>query len=393
MAASLSFVVGGLLLAYVLCHVTPEANKTLNAVLFEKISAGWPPMASKIFVVTAMASSGALLLIAAQTGFFGGPRVLANLAVDRWMPTRFATLSDRLVTQNGVLLMGGAALLLLLCTKAKVDMLIVLYSINVFITFSLSQLGMVRHWWIERRKEARWRRKILINGFGLLLTGGILISLCVVKFFEGGWATLLVTGALIGVSFWVKGHYRSTQKKLHRLNELVAAAMADDGLSTVEKTPPPCDANARTAVFLVNGFNGLGLHTLLAVVRMFPKVYQNFVFLQVGVLDAGNFKGAAEVENLREHSRLEVERYAGYMSRRGFFAESEYALGTDIVDEAAKLCEQVAGKYPQATFFAGQLVFKDESLVARWLHNHTVFELQRRLYQNGRPMLILPIQV
>jgi len=393
MATSLSLVVGGLLLAYLLYQVTPVKDKTLNAVLFEKISAAWPPLVSKIFVITAMASSGALLVIAAQTGFFGGPRVLANMAVDRWMPTRFATLSDRLVTQNGVLLMGAAAFLLLFFTKGAVDTLLVLYSINVFITFSLSQLGMVRHWWIERRKQSSWRRKILVNGIGLLLTSGILVSLCVVKFFEGGWVTLLVTGALIGIAYWVKAHYRRTQKKLHRLNELVAAALADDALEGGEKTPPPCDVNARTAVFLVNGFNGLGLHTLLAVVRMFPKVYQNFVFLQVGVLDAGNFKGAAEVDNLRDYSRKEVDRFVGYMSRRGFYAEAHYALGTDIVDEAAKLCDQMAQKYPQATFFAGQLVFKDESLVGRWLHNHTVFELQRRLYQTGRPMLILPIQV
>jgi amino acid transporter len=392
MAASLSFVVGGLLLAYLLYHVAPVDGKTLNAVLFEKITAAWPPFASQGFVIAAMASSAALLFIAAQTGFFGGPRVLANMAVDRWMPTRFATLSDRLVTQNGVLLMGGAAMLLLLFTTASVNLLVVLYSINVFITFSLSQLGMVRHWWIERAKEPEWKTRILINGFGLLLTSSILVSLCIVKFDEGGWATLLVTGALVGVAFRVKSHYRQTQKKLHRLNELVAAALADDAIA-VEKTPPPCNPNARTAVFLVNGFNGLGLHTLLAVVRMFPKVYQNFIFLQVGVLDAGNFKGAAEVENLREHSRAEVDRFAGYMSRRGFYAEAHYALGTDIVDEAAKLCDVIAEKFPQAQFFAGQLVFKDESMVTRWLHNHTVFELQRRLYQNGRAMLILPIQV
>jgi len=393
MAASLSFVVGGLLLAYLLYHVAPVAGKTLNAVLFERITAAWPPLLGKSFVIAAMASSGALLLIAAQTGFFGGPRVLANMAVDRWMPTRFATLSDRLVTQNGVFLMGGAAFLLLWCTRGSVNTLVVLYSINVFITFSLSQLGMVRYWWIERHKEPRWRRKISINGVGLILTSSILISLCVVKFFEGGWATLLVTGALISISFWVKNHYRRIQNKLHRLNELVAAALSDDALAATGKAVPPLDANARTAVFLVNGFNGLGLHTLLAVVRMFPKVYQNFVFVQVGVLDAGNFKGAAEVENLREHSRLEVERFVGYMSRRGFYAEAHYALGTDIVEEAAKLSDLIAEKFPQATFFAGQLVFKDESLITRWLHNHTVFELQRRMYQKGRPMLILPIQV
>jgi amino acid transporter len=392
MGASLSFVVGGLLLAYLLYHVTPVPGETLNAVLFEKITAAWPPLLAHGFVIAAMASSAALLFIAAQTGFFGGPRVLANMAVDRWMPTRFATLSDRLVTQNGVLLMGGAALLVVLLTTASVNLLVVLYSINVFITFSLSQLGMVRHWWTERANEPKWKNKIFINGFGLLLTGGILISLCIVKFDDGGWATLLVTGALVGVAFWVKSHYLQTQKKLHRLNELVAAALADDAI-VVEKTPPPCDPQARTAVMLVNGFNGLGLHTLFAIVRMFPKVYQNFVFVQVGVLDAGNFKGAAEVENLREHSQKEVNRYVAYMGKRGFYTEAHIALGTDIVDEAAKLCDVIAEKFPQAQFFAGQLVFKDEGFGTRWLHNHTVFELQRRLYQNGRAMLILPIQV
>jgi amino acid transporter len=392
MAVSLSFVVGGLLLAYLLYHVTPVAGETLNAVLFTKITAAWPPGISRAFVIAAMGSSAALLVIAAQTGFVGGPRVLANMAVDRWMPTRFATLSDRLVTQNGVLLMGISALIIVVSTSAAVSVMVVLYSINVFITFSLSQLGMVRHWWLQRAKEPRWKTKIFVNGLGLILTGGILALLCVVKFDEGGWATLLVTGGLIGVAFWVKSHYRQTQKRLYRLNELVAAALADDAI-VVEKTPPPCDLQAHTAVLLVNGFNGLGLHTLLAVVRMFPKVYKNFIFVQVGVLDAGNFKGAAEVENLREYSQKEVNRYVAYMGKRGYYTEAHLALGTDIVDEAAKLCDVIAGKFPQAQFFAGQLVFRDESLVTRWLHNHTVFELQRRLYQNGRPMLILPIQV
>ncbi len=395
MSVSLSLVVGGLLVAYLLYHVVPVDGKTLNAVLFETMTSAWSPGLSRTFVVAAMSSSAALLIIAAQTGFFGGPRVLANMAVDRWMPTRLATLSDRLVTQNGVLLMGAAAFTVVYFTAAAVNVMVVLYSINVFITFSLSQLGMVRHWWLVRDKEPKWRSKIFLNGLGLLLTGGILILLCVAKFDEGGWITLLVTGVLVGISFWVKNHYLHTQKKLHRLNELVAAALADDATLSVpvEKTPPPCDPNARTAVLLVNGFNGLGLHTLLAIVRMFPKVYNNFIFVQVGVLDAGNFKGAAEVENLREHSRREVDRYVAYMSRRGFYAESQLALGTDIVAEAATLCDRIAQKYPQAQFFAGQLVFKDESMITRWLHNHTVFELQRRLYHLGRAMLILPIMV
>jgi hypothetical protein len=368
-------------------------GKTLNAVLFERMTAAWPAAAAKIFVIAALASSAALLFIAAQTGFFGGPRILANMAVDRWMPTRFASLSDRLVTQNGVLLMGAAALVVMLSTRAMVHVLVVLYSINVFITFSLSQLGMVRHWWLDRTREPKWKSKLFINGFGLLLTGGILISLCVVKFKDGGWATLLVTGLLIAAAFWIKRHYKQTQNQLRRLDELVVAAGVDP--ANIKETAAPaivCNPKGRTAVFLVNGFNGLGLHTLLAVVRMFPKIYQNFIFLQVGVVDAGTFKGASEMDNLREHARREGARYVTFMRQQGLYAEAHFAVGTDVADEAAKLCEQVAERFPQALFFAGQLVFKDENLLTRWLHNYTVFELQRRLYQNGRPMFILPIQ-
>jgi amino acid transporter len=392
MGASLALVVGGLLLTYLLFQVEPVKGKTLNAVLFEQITLSWPPMLAHGFVIAALASSAALLFIAAQTGFLGGPRVLANMAADRWMPTRFASLSDRLVTQNGVLLMGVAALVVVLFTRAAVSILVVLYSINVFITFTLSQLGMVRHWWLERARQPAWKRKLFLNGFGMLLTGGILISLCVVKFSEGGWATMLVTGLLIAAAFWIKRHYKQTQRQLQRLNELVTAADLDLASSAAGIPAVQCDPKARTAVFLVNGFNGLGLHTLLAVIRMFPKVYRNFIFLQVGVLDAGNFKGVDEVENLREHSRREVERYVTYMRRLGFCAEAHFGLGTDVADEAAKLCEDVAKRFPQTQFFAGQLVFKDESFLTHWLHNHTVFELQRRLYQHGWPMLILPIQ-
>jgi amino acid transporter len=392
MGVTLGFLVGGLLLVYLLYHVQPQDGKTLNAVLFEQITATWPAMLAKIFIIVALSTAALLLFIAAETGFLDGPRVMANMAVDRWLPARFASLSDRLVTQNGVLLMGVSTLLVLLLCGASVDTLIVLYSINVFITFSLSQLGMVRHWWLNRDKEPKWKSKLLINGLGLMLTSGILISLCFFKFFQGGWITLVVTGILATGAMWVKKHYLQTQTRLARLNELVADSLAKDSNIT-EKIMPPCDPNARTAVFLVNGYNGLGLHTLLAVARMFPRVYSNYVFVQIGVLDAGNFKGADEVENLREFSRTEVNRYVAYMSQRGFYAEAHFALGTDIADEALKLCETISEKFPQAQFFAGQLVFADESLMTRLLHNHTVFELQRRLYRIGRAMLILPIKV
>ena len=363
--------------------------------LFEQITAAWPAWLAHGFVIAALASSAALLFIAAQTGFFGGPRVLANMAVDRWMPTRFATLSDRLVTQNGVLLMGAAALVVVLFTGALGE-----HAGRALQHQRLHHLQPVatRHGAALVAASAPASRtgkaKLFINGFGLLLTGGILISLCVVKFFEGGWATLLVTGLLIGAAFWVKRHYRQTQKTTATAQRTRRRRAGGRRRPPSKDTPAPCDPNARTAVFLVNGFNGLGLHTLLAVVRMFPKVYQNFVFVQVGVLDAGNFKGAAEVENLREHSRREVERYVGLHEPARILRRGALRAGHGHRGRGGEIVRRQSPKhFPQAQFFAGQLVFKDESLLTRWLHNHTVFELQRRLYQNGWPMLILPIQV
>src|SRR5437868_2171475 len=108
MGASLAITVFGLMLAYLLYAVHPVVGKTLNAVLFEKIVAPWPHIAGRWFVTAGMMSAMALLFIAAQAGFLDGPRVLANMALDCWFPSRFARLSDRFVSQNGILLMGGS---------------------------------------------------------------------------------------------------------------------------------------------------------------------------------------------------------------------------------------------------------------------------------------------
>ena len=193
----------------------------------ERLTSTWPHSIASTFVLVTLASEGALLFIAAQAGFLDGPRVLANMALDRWFPSRFANLSDRLVTQNGILLMGAAALVMMIITRGSVGLLVVLYSINVFITFSLSQLGMVRHWWQVRASEPQWRRKLALNGFGLALTTFILVSLTVVKFAEGGWATLLVTALLSIGAVGIRRHYRGVTAQLRRLVTIVEAAAVE----------------------------------------------------------------------------------------------------------------------------------------------------------------------
>ena len=397
MAASLAITVAGLLVAYLLWQVKPVAGKTLNAVLFENMTVNWPQQAALAFVLVTLISEAGLLVIAAQAGFVGGPQVLANMALDRWFPTRFATLSDRFVTQNGVLLMGIAAVAVIFFTNGSVGLLVVLYSINVFITFTLSQLGMVRHWWQQRATLQAWKKKISINGIGFVICFFILISLSVIKFKEGGWVTLVVTGLLVLFAFAINRHYRGTAKVLRRLDDLIEVAELSG--ASVERDlaaaaqGPKLDPKAKTAVLLVNGFNGLGLHTLLGIMRMFPGVFRNFIFVQVGVVDAGNFKGAAEIENCRRHAETELQRYVNYMRQHGYYAEGIAAMGTDLVAEVAELSPELFKRFPHAVFFGGQLVFPDESFVTRWLHNYAVFALQRKFYQQGFPFLILPIRV
>jgi amino acid transporter len=391
MGVSLAVTVGGLLLAYLLYRVAPAEGKTLNAVLFETLTSGWSHATARTFIITALAAEAALLLIAAQAGFLDGPRVLANMALDRWFPTHFGNLSDRFVAQNGILLMGGAALLMMFVTRGSVGLLVVLYSINVFITFTLSQLGMVRHWWNQRRTGASWKRKLAINGFGLGLTTFILVSLTCIKFHEGGWATLLVTGLLVAAAFAIKRHYRHVGEQLRKLDAILPAEPTS---ATLAASPSVALAKeGRTAVILVNGYNGLGLHTVLNIPRMFGPVFQNLVFLQVGHVDAGNFKGAAELDALRAHTVAEAERYVAWARAQGYGAHAFTAIGHDLTTEVMHLARTAAAAFPSHVFFAGQLAFARETRLTRWLHNHTAFVLQRRFFTANLPFVILPIRV
>lgn len=392
MGLSLSLTVGGLLLAYVLYHVEPQSGRTLNAVLFDRMTAKWPAGLGKPFMAAAMLSAMALLFIAAQAGFLDGPRVLANMSLDRWFPSRFASLSDRLVVQNGILLMGGAALLTLAATHGSVQFMVVLYSINVFITFSLSQLGMIRHWWTTRAAVPGWRRKLAVNGAGFCLTVFILVMLSTTKFLGGGWVTLVVTGTVIGSAFLIRRHYRDTMLKLARLDD-VLFAFERDTLQGRGSATPPCDPSGKTAVVFVSGFNGLGVHTLLNIVRMFPGVFRNFVFVQVGVVDAGNFKGIGELEALRLHVAADSQRYAEHMQRYGLYSEAISEIGTDIAETAGDLVDRIVKRFPQSVFFGGQLVFARDSWTTRLLHNFAVFALQRQVFRRGFPFLLVPVRV
>jgi amino acid transporter len=394
MALSLAFLAGGILFGYMLFNVEPSHGRTLNAILFSNLSRDWAiggfPIGSAIVTFT-LITEGALLFVAAQTGFVDGPRVLATMATDRWMPRRFANLSGRLVTQDGVFTMGLATILILIGTDARVGILVVLYAINVFITFTLSQLGMTVHWWQSRHSERKWLRKMAINGIGCFFSAVILLITVTVKFDEGGWVTIAITGGFVLLCYMVRRHYDMVARAIQQLE----ANVLPEIFAAAERKPAERDPEAPTAVLLVNGFNGLGLATLTTIPRLFNGQFHNVVFVGVGEVDSALLKGPEEVRRLEQEVADDLVEYCRFAADLGFHPELRTAIGPDVLLELRRLCLEVAKEFPHAVFFAGKLIFSEalDGFISRFLHNHTAIELQNWLQLHGLSMVILPVRV
>jgi amino acid transporter len=397
MTISLSFMVLGLMICYMLFNVQLDTHKTLNAVLLENLTNGWGPFWSKSFVLLTLISEAALLFVAAQTGFIDGPRIMANMAIDHWFPKRFASLSDRLVTMNGVLLMGIGSIILMIISKGSVALLIVLYSINVFITFTISQVGMVRHWWMMRGKHVPWKRKMAINGIGLVLTSFILASVIILKFTQGGWITLLITGLMVLLAINIKKHYFQTAVKLQKLRlkayteieKLIGQRPCEDrNLKKVQ-----FDKGGKTAIILVSGFGGTGLYTFLRILENFRGVYSNIVFVRVGVINSKIYRGTEELEHFKKQVKEDGEKYVNIANQFGLYGKSIWTIGTDPVNEIYRIIKKLRPRLSGAAFFGGQLVFSKTFYLSKLLHNHTIFSIQKRFFKFGIPIIIFPIKV
>lgn len=390
MALSLAFTAGGLMIAYLLLKIHAEPGKTMNLVLTERFihEIGLDGFFGSTFLWAAILSEGALLFVAAQAGFIDGPRVLANMAHDSYMPHWFGNLSERLSTHNGILLMGVAALAALTYTHGDISTLVIMYSINVFLTFSLSMIAMCRHWWQLRGTRPEWRKRFAMFAAGGTMCVAILCISVYEKFLEGGYVTLGVTGACVGLCLITRRYYENVVRRIHRLNEALADFAAAPNATTAEPDPtqPTCG-------ILVGGYGGLGIHTMVNAVNFVPGYFKNVVFVSVGVVDSGNFKGADEMEALRRETEDTLSKYVDLANRLGLPATSFMAIGTDAVDELEHLCVSVSKRFPKTIFFAGQLLFHRDTWYQRFFHNQTSYSLQRRLQWDGVPMVILPTRV
>lgn len=394
-AASLAFMACGIIMLYLLWDVERIPGKTLNASAFAAITANWEILGINIstyFVGITMLFSAGLLFVAGNAGFIAGPAVLANMAIDRWMPHSFSLLSNRLVTKHGIILMGIAAAGALLITGGVVHMLVVLYSINVFLTFTLTLAGLSSYRWRKRQRKHSLR-KMAIPFISMIICAAILVITILEKFTTGGWITLFITGTLIAVCLLIRREYDRVRDQVQQTEETLERAFSRRPRNKVEEGQLEIDPKQPTAVFIIDDTAASGLHTMLWVQKEFPNTYKNFIFVSVGEFDTEEFSSKERWHALHESTIRRLERYVDYCHARGIPSRYFHAFATNVPEKMEDLAEEVAKIYPRATFFGAKVVSENENFFTQMLHNQIVYALQRRLHSHGRTLIIMPMQL
>lgn len=206
MAAILSVLFVGVTVVSNQFDVAPREDITVVA----QVALG--AFGDSIFFYIVQATTALILILAANTSFNSFPRMASVLAQDGYMPRQFQFRGDRLAYSNGILVLGAAAIGLLLLFSADTHALIPLYAVGVFVGFTISQAGMVIHW--LRSREEGWRGSLLINGSGAIATGVVAVIIAGTKFTEGAYITIIAIGFFVGIFYLIYRHYREFEVDL-----------------------------------------------------------------------------------------------------------------------------------------------------------------------------------
>jgi amino acid transporter len=178
----------------------PSEQQTILSILARHLTGGGP------YLLLVQVSTALILTLAANTSFADFPRLSSFLARDGFMPRQFGFRGDRLAFSTGIVALAALAVVLLIAFQASVSALIPLYTLGVFVAFTLSQTGMVRRWWV--RREEGWRPGLLINGLGALTTAVIVVVVAASKFLAGAWIVMILVPLLVTLMWAIHLHYR-----------------------------------------------------------------------------------------------------------------------------------------------------------------------------------------
>lgn len=390
MAISLSFMASGILLLYFLWNVQHTQGQTLNASVFGLILNNFSPTVKQFLLTFIMFTEAGLLFIGANTGFLGGAAVLSNMAIDGWVPRRFRNLSSRLVVQNGIVLFGVCALLILFVTHGSLPQLLALYASSVFVTFTLTLLGLSLYWIQQRSKVKNWVFRLALSFSAFVICATILTTMLVTTFTDSGWLIILSNGFLIILCLLIAKHYRSIRRQVKKLDEVFTLELESD---TGSAKAPKLHYKEPTAVFFIGDSIGESIHTVLWAQRMFPGYFKNFVFVSVGLVDVDSYESEQALEIMQQKVNGRLKYFTDYATQHGIASKVVCDYGTDPVAKLVDLSINIHEEFKTSIFFSAKIVFKNETWLTRQLHNETPLSLQRSLHMNGMQMIIVPVLV
>ena len=336
--------------------VVPNAHETVLSRLAHR------SFGSGFMYAFTQAATAAILLLAANTAYNDFPRVLFLLARDRYASRLFLRMGDRLAFSNGIILLSVAATVIYVAFGGQTDPLIPLFAVGVFLAFTLSQAGMVVHWW--RRRDAHWRRSLFFNATGCLLSAIVFITAGITKFTAGAWVALLTIGLFILVALRIRHHY-----------DLAAQALAlQAGANEVPQHPLAPSAGEGAA---------------LAETEETPEEIHHLVIVPVAELNRASMRALAYAVSLQQPvlalhlspTEEEAERFRHYWHLWGDHLPLEVVVSPyrAIVAPMVNYIEVLHRQRPDLTL----TVILPEIVVRHWwhriLHNQTASRLRRAL--------------
>ncbi|MDB4934478.1 MAG: amino acid permease-associated region [Labilithrix sp.] len=388
-------VITTIIFGYVLFDVRPESDKTLNAVLFEHVAQAigrTGPVARTLLVTVPLLSEAALLVVAAQTGFVDGPRVLGALAIDRYMPKRFTRLNGRLAPAPGILLIASIALVSTLVTGGSQGALLVVFVVSVFVTFTISQWSMLVHALRRLEDAADAKRDAALHFVALVLCASILVG-TLANWPRGSVLALLLIGMVVGLATAIRRRYDAVARAVERVPEAAPSPQEiAERVAKVEQMGAAAAAadDAPVAVLLIGERTEFG-KLALAWLATRPAGIARVVLASVSVLDAEAVQGEDRLMHREEQRRQQLELIAESARELGLAVDIELRRGADVLETAVMLVMDLMRNRSAPSIVVGFRSGLGAATVDPLLRDDLAVRLQARLVVEKIAMLVASI--
>jgi amino acid transporter len=311
------------------------------------------------YIITAL--SFVILVLAANTAYFGFPNLISVMAKEGYVPRQLNMRGDRLSFSNGILLLSGISVLLIIVFNANVTSLIGLYAIGVFISFTLSQTGMLFKWLREKGKG--WQAKALINGLGAVVTFLVVIVIAITKFSQGTWVVLVVIPILIYISLKIKRHYIAVRKQL-RVKPEDMQSVDLEGLHYKNRVIVPIESVNKSSI---------------RALRYAKTISDNVVAFCVSI-DEDSAEKVRERYSLLNTNIPLIIKYSPFRK---------------VVEPLLKFIESEEYEYNKGDMITVILPqFSVKSWWHKFLHNHTILFVERQLLKHKHIVVaVMPLQL